>query len=118
MDELRRCRIVASGPSAIERLVAAVVVAAERHVAGQLTRGLSPSQTKALEALLASKEGTSISVGVEQTGCRRLRTCRIKITAEPDCGCNFRKSSLAERQREQNTKFVVEQAAQLERERD
>jgi TnpA family transposase len=62
MDELRRRRNVAPGPSVIERLVAAVLVVAERHVAGQLTRGLSSDQTVALDALLASKEDTSISV--------------------------------------------------------
>ncbi len=43
MDELRRRQIVAPGPSVIERLIAAVLVVAERHVAGQLTRNLSPS---------------------------------------------------------------------------
>lgn len=41
MDELRRRRIVAPGASVIERLIAAALVAAERHVAGQLTRSLS-----------------------------------------------------------------------------
>ena len=40
MDELRRRRIIVPGPSVVERLVAAILVAAERHVAGQLTRGL------------------------------------------------------------------------------
>ena len=62
MDELRRRRIVAPGPSVVERLVAAVLVVAERHVAGQLTRNLSPVQTEALDALLTSKEGTPLSV--------------------------------------------------------
>jgi len=62
MDELRRRRIVAPGPSVVERLVAAVLVVAERHVAGQLTRNLSPAQTEALDALLVSKEGTLLSV--------------------------------------------------------
>jgi hypothetical protein len=62
MDELRRRRIVAPGPSVVERLVAAVLVVAERHVAGQLTRSLSPAQAEALDALLASKEGTPLSV--------------------------------------------------------
>ena len=37
MDELRRCRIVAPGSSVVERLVAAALVVAERHVAGHLT---------------------------------------------------------------------------------
>ena len=62
MDELRRRRIVAPGPSIVERLVAAVLVVAERHVAGQLTRNLSPAQTEALDALLAPKEGTPLSI--------------------------------------------------------
>ena len=62
MDELRRRRIVAPGPSVVERLVAAALVVAERHVAGQLTRNLSPAQTEALDALLTSKEGTPLSV--------------------------------------------------------
>ena len=62
MDELRRCRIVAPGPSVVERLVAAVLVVAERHVAGQLARSLLPGQTDALEMLLMPKEGTSLSI--------------------------------------------------------
>jgi len=62
MDELRRRRILAPGPSVIERLVAAALVIAERHVAGQLTRTLSPEQFAALDALLAPKDGTSMSV--------------------------------------------------------
>ena len=62
MDELRRRRILAPGPSVIERLVAAALVVAERHVAGQLTRTLSPEQFAALDALLAPKDGTSMSV--------------------------------------------------------
>ena len=64
MDELRRRRIVAPGPSVVKRLVAACLVVVERHVAGQLTRSLSSAQTEALDALLASmsKEGTPLSV--------------------------------------------------------
>ncbi|MBV8592746.1 MAG: Tn3 family transposase, partial [Caulobacteraceae bacterium] len=61
MDELRRRRIVTSGPSTVERLVAAALVLAERHVAGQLTRGLSTAQADALDALLTLKEGTAVS---------------------------------------------------------
>ena len=52
MDELRRRKILAPGSSVIERLIAAVLVVAERHVAGQLTRNLSSAQTEALDALL------------------------------------------------------------------
>jgi hypothetical protein len=62
MDELRRRKIVAPGSSVVERLVAAVLVVAERHVAGQLTRSLSSAQTEALDALLGSKEDASTSV--------------------------------------------------------
>ena len=62
MDELRRRRIVAPGPSVVERLIAAVLVVAERHVADQLTRGLSTAQVDALDALLRPKEGTATSV--------------------------------------------------------
>ena len=62
MDELRRRRIVAPGPSVIERLAAAVLVLAERHVAGQLTRTLTPTQVAALDALLTPKDGTPLSV--------------------------------------------------------
>jgi TnpA family transposase len=62
MDELRRRRIVAPGPSVVERLLAAVLVVAERHVASQLTRSLSSSQTASLDTLLAPKDGTPLSM--------------------------------------------------------
>jgi len=62
MTELRRRCFIAPGPFVIEQLVAAILVVAERHVAGQLTRGLSSTQTAALHALLASKDGTPMSV--------------------------------------------------------
>jgi TnpA family transposase/transposase len=62
MDELRRQRIVAPGPSVIERLIGAVMLQAERHVALQLTRGLTTEQTTALDALLDRREGTPMSV--------------------------------------------------------
>jgi TnpA family transposase len=61
MDELRRRKIIAPGASVIERLVAAAATLAERQVANQLTRGLLPAQAKALDALLTTKEGTSLS---------------------------------------------------------
>jgi hypothetical protein len=61
MDKLRRLRILAPEQSVIERLVAATLVIAERHVADQLSRTLSPEQFAALDALLASKDGTSMS---------------------------------------------------------
>ncbi len=62
MDELRRRRLIIPGASVIEQLVAAALVLAERHVAAQLTRGLAPERAKALDALLAPKEGTAMSV--------------------------------------------------------
>ena len=62
MDELRRRQIVAPGPSILERLIAAVLVVAERHVADQLTKVLSTAQVDALDALLHPKEGTATSV--------------------------------------------------------
>ncbi|HET8765648.1 MAG TPA: DUF4158 domain-containing protein, partial [Rhodanobacter sp.] len=62
MDELRRRRIVAPGPSVLERLVGAVMLQAERHVALQLTRGLTGEQATALDALLDRREGTPMSV--------------------------------------------------------
>ena len=62
MDELRRRKILAPGPSVVERLVAAAMVLAERRVAHQLTRNLSPAQGDALDALLQIKEGVPMSV--------------------------------------------------------
>src|SRR3954465_3425325 len=62
MEELRRRQIIAPGPSIIERLVAAALVLAERHVAHQLTRGLPPVRAEALDALLRPKEGTPLSM--------------------------------------------------------
>jgi TnpA family transposase len=62
LDELRRRRIIVPGPSTIERLVAATLVLAERHVARQLTGSLTPAQSEALDALLAPKQGTAMSV--------------------------------------------------------
>ena len=61
MDELRRRKILAPGPSVIERLVAVASMLAERQVAHQLTRDLLPAQAKALDALLTIKEGTAMS---------------------------------------------------------
>ena len=62
MDELRRRRVVISGPSTVERLIAAALAGAERHVAVRLTRDPTPAQVDALEALLRPKEGTAVSV--------------------------------------------------------
>ena len=62
MEELRRRSLIAPGPFVIEQLVAAALIMAERHVAGQLTRNLSPAQTEALDALLTPKEDTPLSV--------------------------------------------------------
>src|SRR3954454_17079030 len=62
MEELRRRRVIAPGPFIIEHLVAATLVLAERHVAHQLTRGLTPAQAEALDALLRPTEGTPLSM--------------------------------------------------------
>jgi hypothetical protein len=61
MDELRRHRILAPGPSVLERLVAAALLAAERHVAARLTRGLTAAQVATLEGLLDQRQGTAVS---------------------------------------------------------
>jgi hypothetical protein len=61
MDELRRRKIIAPGPSVIERLIAVASILAERQGAHQLTRGLLPAQVKALDALLTTKESTAMS---------------------------------------------------------
>jgi len=62
LDELRRCRIIVPGPSTVERLVATALASAEQHVAKQLTAGLNAAQSEALEALLAAKPDTAMSV--------------------------------------------------------
>ena len=62
LDEMRRRRLIVPGPSVIEELVAAAMTAAERHVARQLTAGLSRTQTAALDGLLAAEAGASTSV--------------------------------------------------------
>jgi TnpA family transposase len=62
LGELRRRRIIVPGPSIIERLVAAALASAERHVANQLTGCLTAAQSEALEALLAAKPDTATSV--------------------------------------------------------
>ncbi len=77
MDEFRRRRIVALVPTVIERLVTTVLVSAERHVTGQLTRGLSPRQTEALDSLLASDESAVMSVLAGHDSHREHRTKRL-----------------------------------------
>ncbi|MGF6233862.1 AcrR family transcriptional regulator [Inquilinus ginsengisoli] len=52
LQELRRRAIAAPGPSVIERLVAAALLQAERHVERQVDAGLSGPQRDALESLL------------------------------------------------------------------
>jgi hypothetical protein len=61
MDELRRRRLIMPDRFIVEQLIAAAIVSAERHVADQLTRSLLPAQAKALDALLTTKENTSMS---------------------------------------------------------
>lgn len=62
LDEMRRRRLIVPGPSVIEELVAAAMTAAERHVARQLTAGLSRAQAAALDGLLVAEPGASTSV--------------------------------------------------------
>jgi TnpA family transposase len=62
LDELRQRRIIVPGPSIVERLVAATLATAERHVANQLIGGLTQAQSEALEALLAPKPDTAMSM--------------------------------------------------------
>jgi len=62
LDELRRRRIIVPGPSIVERFVATALASAEQHVAKQLTDGLTAAQSEALEALLAAKPDTAMSV--------------------------------------------------------
>src|SRR5215469_6269562 len=61
MGELRRRKILAPGPSVIERLVAVAWMLAERQIARQLTGDLLPAQATALEGLLTIKGGTAMS---------------------------------------------------------
>jgi TnpA family transposase len=61
LEELRRRQVIAPGPTVIERLVAGALLAAERHVARELTRGLTPAQTVELEALLDLRPGSHLS---------------------------------------------------------
>ena len=77
MDELRRRKIIAPGPSVIERLVAAAATLAERQVANQLTRGLLPAQAKALDALLDDQGGhVDERAGLGASAARRSRSSR------------------------------------------
>jgi len=64
MNEPRRRKVLAPGPSVIERLVAAASLPAERQVARRLTRDLLPAQAEALDGLLTIKEGTAMSTPV------------------------------------------------------
>jgi hypothetical protein len=61
MVELRRQGIAAPGVTVIDRMVAAAMLGAERKVAEQLTRGLSESQRKALDALLELRDESALS---------------------------------------------------------
>ena len=62
LEELRRRRLIVPGPSVVEELVAAALTAADRHVARQLTAGLSRTQMAALDGLLVAERGASTSV--------------------------------------------------------
>ena len=62
LDETRRRCLIVPGPLAVEELAAAALTSAERHVARQLTQGLSPAQAEALDALLVAPAGAPMSV--------------------------------------------------------
>ena len=62
MDEVRRRALIVPGPSIVEQLTAGAAVLADRHVARQLTCSLSLPQVAALDALLAHREGLTISI--------------------------------------------------------
>ena len=97
MDELRRQRIMVPGPSTVERLVAAVLLLAERHVAAQLTRSLTGAQIAAPGELLFPRAGTSMSTlawarqPAGAPGHRALRrlvdqlSCLRAIGVDPTC---------------------------------
>lgn len=86
MEELRRRRIVAPGPSVIERLIAAALVLAERHVADQLTRALSPEQVAALDALLIPRDATmSVLAWSRQPPAAPSRRALARIVEQLGC---------------------------------
>jgi TnpA family transposase len=62
VDELRRRRIILPPPALVERVVLAAMLVAERRLTRRLTRDLPTGQAEALEALLAPKDGTALSV--------------------------------------------------------
>ena len=62
VDEFRNRRIIVPGVSLIERMTGEALLDAERHVADQLTQKLTDDQRGALDALLAPRTGTPISV--------------------------------------------------------
>jgi hypothetical protein len=61
-DALRQRRIILPPPALVERLVLAAMLLAERQVTRQPIRDLPTGQAAALEALLAPKDGTALSV--------------------------------------------------------
>jgi hypothetical protein len=61
LDECRRRRIIVSGISSVERMVAQALLDAERHVAAHLTQALSGEQCHLLDALLLPRTGTNPS---------------------------------------------------------
>jgi hypothetical protein len=65
----------------VERLVAAALVVAERHVADQLTKGLSAAQVGALEALLRPKEGAATRVLAVSHHHWHRGACKVKSLA-------------------------------------
>lgn len=62
MEEARRRQLIVPGASVVEELTAAALTAAERHVAHQISGRIKPAQADALDALLATEPGASMSV--------------------------------------------------------
>lgn len=62
IEEARRRRLIEPGVSVVEELTAVALTAAERHVARQNSGRIKPAQADALDALLATEPGASMSV--------------------------------------------------------
>lgn len=61
MTALRAAKIIAPGPSTFERLCAAALVTAERHVQTRITGALSPAQQRSLQQLLELEPGERLT---------------------------------------------------------
>jgi hypothetical protein len=61
LEELRHRQIIVPGPTVIERLVTTALLGAERHVARELTHGLTTGQIERLDGLLEARPGSHLS---------------------------------------------------------